>query len=90
HPLEQVYGNPSRPVQTRRQLATDPKMGMFALTMSTAEPKNIKEAMADSAWIEAMQEELHHFDRLQVWELVDKPFWQNGYKAKVVMKKQEG
>nr|GEW75555.1 retrovirus-related Pol polyprotein from transposon TNT 1-94 [Tanacetum cinerariifolium] len=31
-------------------------------------------AMADSAWIEAMQEELHQFDRLQVWELVDKPF----------------
>nr|GEY02177.1 retrovirus-related Pol polyprotein from transposon TNT 1-94 [Tanacetum cinerariifolium] len=26
HPLEQVRGNPSRPVQTRRQLATDPEM----------------------------------------------------------------
>nr|GFC63340.1 retrovirus-related Pol polyprotein from transposon TNT 1-94 [Tanacetum cinerariifolium] len=38
---------------------------MFALTVSTAKPKNIKEAMADSAWIEAMQEELHQFDRLQ-------------------------
>ncbi|GJY80456.1 gag-pol polyprotein, partial [Tanacetum coccineum] len=49
-------------------------MCMFALTVSTAEPKNIKEAMADSAWIEAMQEELHQFNRLQVWELVDKPF----------------
>nr|GEV84930.1 retrovirus-related Pol polyprotein from transposon TNT 1-94 [Tanacetum cinerariifolium] len=48
-----VRGNPSRPVQTRRQLATDPKMCMFALTVSTAEPKNIKEAMDDSAWIEA-------------------------------------
>nr|GFD16230.1 Gag-Pol polyprotein [Tanacetum cinerariifolium] len=47
---------------------------MFALTVSTAEPKNIKEAMADSAWIDAMQEELHQFDRLQLWELVDKPF----------------
>nr|GEU84337.1 retrovirus-related Pol polyprotein from transposon TNT 1-94 [Tanacetum cinerariifolium] len=40
-------------------------MCMFALTMSIAEPKKIKEAMADSAWIEAMQEELHQFDRLQ-------------------------
>nr|GEX52034.1 hypothetical protein [Tanacetum cinerariifolium] len=38
---------------------------MFALTVSTTEPKNIKEAMADSAWIEAMQKELHQFDRLQ-------------------------
>nr|GEX41552.1 retrovirus-related Pol polyprotein from transposon TNT 1-94 [Tanacetum cinerariifolium] len=65
HSLEQVRRNPSRPVQTRRQLTTDPKMCMYALTMSTAEPKNIKETMADSAWIEAMQEELHQFDRLQ-------------------------
>nr|GEU47088.1 hypothetical protein [Tanacetum cinerariifolium] len=61
-------------VQTRRQLATYPKMCMFALTVSTAKSKNIKEAMADSAWIETMQEELHQFDKLQVYELVDKPF----------------
>nr|GEW49012.1 hypothetical protein [Tanacetum cinerariifolium] len=40
-------------------------MCMYTLTVSTAEPKNIKEAMADSASIEAMQEELHQFDRLQ-------------------------
>nr|GEY85449.1 retrovirus-related Pol polyprotein from transposon TNT 1-94 [Tanacetum cinerariifolium] len=65
HNIEQVHGNPSRPVQTRRQLATDPEMCMYTLTVSTAEPKNIKEAMADSAWIEAMQEELHQFDRIQ-------------------------
>ncbi|GJT32223.1 retrovirus-related pol polyprotein from transposon TNT 1-94 [Tanacetum coccineum] len=32
---------------------------MFALTVSQTEPKNIKESMADSVWIEAMQEELH-------------------------------
>nr|GEV58579.1 retrovirus-related Pol polyprotein from transposon TNT 1-94 [Tanacetum cinerariifolium] len=74
HNIEQVHGNPSRPVQTRRQLATDPEMCIYVLTVSTAKPKNINEAMADSAWIEAMQEELHQFDRLQVWELVDKPF----------------
>nr|GEW19770.1 hypothetical protein [Tanacetum cinerariifolium] len=53
HPLEQVRRNPSRPMQTRQQLATDPKMCMFALTVRTAGPKNIKEAMADSALIEA-------------------------------------
>ncbi|GJR68664.1 retrovirus-related pol polyprotein from transposon TNT 1-94 [Tanacetum coccineum] len=67
----------TQPVQTRRQLATDPEMCMFALTVSTVEPKNIKEAMDDSAWIEVMQEELHQFDRLQVWELIDKPFGKN-------------
>nr|GEZ16050.1 retrovirus-related Pol polyprotein from transposon TNT 1-94 [Tanacetum cinerariifolium]GEZ18666.1 retrovirus-related Pol polyprotein from transposon TNT 1-94 [Tanacetum cinerariifolium] len=65
HPLEQVRRNPSKPVQTRRKLATDPEMCMFALTVSTAEPKNIKDAIAHSAWIEAMQEELHQFDRHQ-------------------------
>ncbi|GJX70970.1 retrovirus-related pol polyprotein from transposon TNT 1-94 [Tanacetum coccineum] len=64
HLLEQVCGNLTMPVQTRRQLATDPEMCMFALTVSIVEPKNIKEAMADSAWIEAMQ------DELKVWELV--------------------
>ncbi|GJZ03667.1 retrovirus-related pol polyprotein from transposon TNT 1-94 [Tanacetum coccineum] len=60
HPLEQVIDNPTNPVQTRQQLATDPEMCMFALTVSTEEPKNSKEAMADSAWIEAMQDELHY------------------------------
>ncbi|GKD11730.1 retrovirus-related pol polyprotein from transposon TNT 1-94, partial [Tanacetum coccineum] len=77
------------PVQTRRQLVTDPEMCMFALTMSTAELKNIKEAMADSAWIEAMQEELHQFDRLQVWELIDKPFGKNVIKLKWLWKNKK-
>nr|GEX15781.1 reverse transcriptase [Tanacetum cinerariifolium] len=32
---------------------------MFALTVSTTEPTRIKEAMADHAWIEAMQEDVY-------------------------------
>ncbi|GKA10761.1 retrovirus-related pol polyprotein from transposon TNT 1-94 [Tanacetum coccineum] len=48
HPLTQVHGNPSKPVQTRRQLTTDPEMCMLAFTVSTAKPKYIKEVMADS------------------------------------------
>nr|GEZ70297.1 Gag-Pol polyprotein [Tanacetum cinerariifolium] len=89
HLLEQVCGNPSRPVQTRRQLATDPEMCMFTLTVSTAEPKNNKEAMADFAWIEAMQEELHQFDRLQVWELIDKPFGKSIIRLKWLWKNKK-
>ncbi|GKE80559.1 retrovirus-related pol polyprotein from transposon TNT 1-94 [Tanacetum coccineum] len=77
HPLEQVIGNPSQSIRKRRQLETDGEMCMFALTVSPTEPKNIKEAMADSAWIESMQEELHQFDRLDVWELVDRPLCKN-------------
>nr|GEY44832.1 hypothetical protein [Tanacetum cinerariifolium] len=42
HPLEQVRRNPSRTVQTRRQLATDPGLCMLALTVSTAKPKTLK------------------------------------------------
>ncbi|GJW64076.1 hypothetical protein Tco_0115960 [Tanacetum coccineum] len=62
------------------------KMCMFALTVSIVESKNIKEAMADFAWIEAIQEELHQFDRLQVWELGDKPFGKNVIKLKWLWK----
>nr|GEU33052.1 retrovirus-related Pol polyprotein from transposon TNT 1-94 [Tanacetum cinerariifolium] len=89
HPLEQVRGNPSRPVQTRRQLATNPEMCMYALTVSTAEPKNIKKAMVDLTWIEAMQEELYQFDRLLVWELVDKPFGKTVIKLKWLWKNKK-
>ncbi|GKF30936.1 retrovirus-related pol polyprotein from transposon TNT 1-94 [Tanacetum coccineum] len=46
---------------------------MYALTVSTIEPKNIKEAMADHSWIESIQDELNQFERLQVWELVPQP-----------------
>ncbi|GKF83177.1 hypothetical protein Tco_0244833, partial [Tanacetum coccineum] len=58
HPLEQVIGEPSRPVLTRNQLRTDGDMCIYALTASTMEPKNVKEDMTDPAWIESMQEEL--------------------------------
>nr|GEV61652.1 hypothetical protein [Tanacetum cinerariifolium] len=67
----------------------DPEMCMYALTVSTTEPKNIKEAMADSGWIEAMQEELHQFDKLLVWELVDKPFGKSIIKLKWLWKNKK-
>ncbi|GJX75439.1 retrovirus-related pol polyprotein from transposon TNT 1-94 [Tanacetum coccineum] len=35
HPLEQVIGDPSKPVMTRRRLHTDAEMCMYALTVST-------------------------------------------------------
>ncbi|GKB94844.1 retrovirus-related pol polyprotein from transposon TNT 1-94, partial [Tanacetum coccineum] len=66
HRLEQVRGNPTLPVQTRRQLATYPEMCMFALT-----------------------DELHQFDRLKVWELVDKPFGKMIIKLKWLWKNKK-
>nr|GEV16694.1 retrovirus-related Pol polyprotein from transposon TNT 1-94 [Tanacetum cinerariifolium] len=41
HPLEQVRGNPFKPVQTRRQLATDPEMCMFTLTNKKDEDQTV-------------------------------------------------
>ncbi|GJS13569.1 retrovirus-related pol polyprotein from transposon TNT 1-94 [Tanacetum coccineum] len=41
---------------------------------STIEPKNFKQAMIESSWIDAMQEEIHEFERLKVWELVSCPY----------------
>ncbi|GJZ52159.1 retrovirus-related pol polyprotein from transposon TNT 1-94 [Tanacetum coccineum] len=48
-------------------------MSMYALTVSTMEPKNVKEAMTEPAWIESRQEELLQFKRLDVWVLVPAP-----------------
>ncbi|GJW34923.1 retrovirus-related pol polyprotein from transposon TNT 1-94 [Tanacetum coccineum] len=77
HPLDQVIGDPSKLVMTRQRLHTDSKVCMYALTISTIKPKNIKEAMADQSWIESMQDELNQFERLQVWELIPRPEGKN-------------
>ncbi|GKG25454.1 hypothetical protein Tco_0398600, partial [Tanacetum coccineum] len=52
---------------------SDGNMCMYALSVSTMEPKNVKEAMTDPAWIKSMQEELLQFKRLDVWVLVPDP-----------------
>nr|GEZ09178.1 retrovirus-related Pol polyprotein from transposon TNT 1-94 [Tanacetum cinerariifolium] len=70
HPLEQVIWEPSHSVLTRNQLKTDGDMCIYALTINIIEPKTVEEALTDPAWIESMQEELHQFIRLNVWELV--------------------
>ncbi|GJR06339.1 retrovirus-related pol polyprotein from transposon TNT 1-94 [Tanacetum coccineum] len=73
HPLKQVISDPSKPVMTRNRLQTDAEVFMYALTVSTIEPKNIKEAMLDHSWIESMKDELNQFKHLDVWELVECP-----------------
>nr|GFC44746.1 retrovirus-related Pol polyprotein from transposon TNT 1-94 [Tanacetum cinerariifolium] len=37
------------------------------------EPKTYKDALTQSCWIEAIQEELNEFERLEVWERVPHP-----------------
>nr|GFA41950.1 Gag-Pol polyprotein [Tanacetum cinerariifolium] len=55
------------------QLRFDGDICMYALSVSTMEPKNVKEAMTDPVWIDSMQEELLQFKRLDVWVLVPAP-----------------
>ncbi|GJS81578.1 putative ribonuclease H-like domain-containing protein [Tanacetum coccineum] len=73
HPLENVIGNPSRPVSTKKQLTTDALWCLYNSVLSKVEPKNFKSVVTEDCWFQAMQDEIHEFDRLQVWELVPRP-----------------
>ncbi|GJS88064.1 hypothetical protein Tco_0770700 [Tanacetum coccineum] len=45
HPLDNIIGNPSRPVSTRKQLASDALWCCFHTELSKVEPKNFKMAV---------------------------------------------
>nr|GEX79483.1 retrovirus-related Pol polyprotein from transposon TNT 1-94 [Tanacetum cinerariifolium] len=63
----------SQTVSTRHQLQDDALFCYFDAFLSFVKPKSYKEALTESCWIEAMQEELNEFRRLKVWELVPRP-----------------
>ncbi|GKE57669.1 retrovirus-related pol polyprotein from transposon TNT 1-94, partial [Tanacetum coccineum] len=66
YPFTTIIGDPSKHVSTRRQLSTDALWCYFHAFLAKAKPKNYKEAMEESCWIEAIQEEIHEFERLEV------------------------
>ncbi|GKE33785.1 hypothetical protein Tco_1453107 [Tanacetum coccineum] len=70
HPLDNVIGNPSRPISTRKQLATDALWCLYNSVLSKVKPKNFKSAITEDFWFQAMQDKIYKFDRLQVWELI--------------------
>ncbi|GKB31810.1 retrovirus-related pol polyprotein from transposon TNT 1-94 [Tanacetum coccineum] len=53
-----------------RQLATNALWCFYNSVLSKVEPKNFKSVVTDACWFQAMQDEIHEFDRLDVWELV--------------------
>ncbi|GJY20040.1 retrovirus-related pol polyprotein from transposon TNT 1-94 [Tanacetum coccineum] len=73
HPIDNVIGDPSRSVSTRNQLQDEALFCYFDAFLYSVEPKSYKDALTESSWIEAMQEELNKFDHPEVWELVPRP-----------------
>ncbi|GJV50272.1 putative ribonuclease H-like domain-containing protein, partial [Tanacetum coccineum] len=73
HPIANVFGNPSRTVSPRKQLQTDFMWCYFDAFLTLVEPKNFKQEMIEPSWIVGMQEEIHEFQILEVWELMSCP-----------------
>ncbi|GJU65036.1 putative ribonuclease H-like domain-containing protein [Tanacetum coccineum] len=73
HPLENIIGELARPVSTRLQLHEQALFCYYDAFLTAVEPKTYKDALTQACWIEAMQEELNEFERLEVWELVPRP-----------------
>ncbi|GJR19185.1 retrovirus-related pol polyprotein from transposon TNT 1-94 [Tanacetum coccineum] len=80
----------SSPTDNSTQQDTPPTMNI----QSSPEPTTsttivLDEENNDNQVIEAMQEELHQFNRLQVWELVNKPFGKTVIKLKLLWKNKK-
>nr|GEU97808.1 retrovirus-related Pol polyprotein from transposon TNT 1-94 [Tanacetum cinerariifolium] len=73
HPLENIIGQLAGLVSTRLQLHEQALFCYYDAFLTSIEPKTYKDALTQSCWIEAMQEELNKFERLEVWELVPRP-----------------
>nr|GFC25021.1 integrase, catalytic region, zinc finger, CCHC-type, peptidase aspartic, catalytic [Tanacetum cinerariifolium] len=66
HLLNNIIGQLSRPVSTQLQLHEQALFCYYNAFLTSVEPKTYKEALTQSCWIEAMQEELNEFGRLEV------------------------
>nr|GFA64431.1 integrase, catalytic region, zinc finger, CCHC-type, peptidase aspartic, catalytic [Tanacetum cinerariifolium] len=73
HPIQNIISQLFRLVFTQLQLYEQALFCHYDAFLTSVEPKTYKEALTQSCWIGAMQEELNEFERLQVWELVPRP-----------------
>ncbi|GJY76920.1 retrovirus-related pol polyprotein from transposon TNT 1-94 [Tanacetum coccineum] len=73
HPLENIIGELERSVSTRLQLYEQALFWYYNAFIASVEPKNYKDALTQACWIEEMQDELHEFEHLEVWELIPRP-----------------
>ncbi|GJT28979.1 retrovirus-related pol polyprotein from transposon TNT 1-94 [Tanacetum coccineum] len=74
HPLENIIGELAR-IQFHKATTTmcQALFCYYDAFLTVVEPKTYKDALTQACWIEAMQEELNEFERLEVWELVPRP-----------------
>nr|GEW06682.1 integrase, catalytic region, zinc finger, CCHC-type, peptidase aspartic, catalytic [Tanacetum cinerariifolium] len=70
HPLDNIIDDLERPVSIRLQLYEEALFCYYDAFLTSIEPKNYKDVLTQACWIESMQEELHEFKRLEVWELI--------------------
>nr|GFA25838.1 integrase, catalytic region, zinc finger, CCHC-type, peptidase aspartic, catalytic [Tanacetum cinerariifolium] len=73
HPLDNIISQLSRLISTRLQLHEQALFCYYDAFLTSMEPKTYKDALTQSCWSGAMQEELNEFERLEVWELVPRP-----------------
>ncbi|GJU48329.1 putative ribonuclease H-like domain-containing protein [Tanacetum coccineum] len=73
YPLDNIIGELERHVSTRLQLHEQALFCYYDAFLTLVEPNTYKDALTQSCWIEAMQEELNEFERLEVWKLVPRP-----------------
>nr|GEX41454.1 integrase, catalytic region, zinc finger, CCHC-type, peptidase aspartic, catalytic [Tanacetum cinerariifolium] len=65
HSLNNIISQLSIPVSIRFQLHEQALFCYYDAFLSLVEPKTYKDALTQSCWIEAMQEELNEFERLE-------------------------
>jgi hypothetical protein len=70
HPVDTILGDIHMGVTTRSRVAHFCENYSF---VSSIEPQRVEEALQDSDWVVAMQEELNNFTRNEVWHLVLRP-----------------
>ena len=81
HPEDQIIGDKSVGVQTRRQL-TEQTEEVYLAMLSQIEPNKFEEASKDKWWVKAMNKELDQIEKNNTWELIPRPtgsLAQNGY-----------
>nr|GEW99487.1 hypothetical protein [Tanacetum cinerariifolium] len=68
-----LLGVPITEVTSAQSSSTQALFCYYDAFLTSVEPKTYKEVLTQSCWIEAIQEELNEFERLEVWELVPRP-----------------